>query len=283
MARTIQQIYDAIILEKETFSSLDGLSPSGDNYSTLLSNITSSSKVAFWRLFCYIHAVAIYIHEIYFDKHKQEIENIVATVPTGTPAWYKKKVFDFQYGDPLVFNSEIYQFTYQTIDNLKKIVTKCAIQDSPFGVVLIKVAKGPDGALLPLTTFETLALQSYINDIKFAGSRVSISSVDGDLLNINYDIYYDPLIPIDVLQNSIQTAVEYYLNNTLPFNGTLNLNKLTDAIQAVTGVIDSVVIEVLNTPFAGATIVVDREVLPASGWFKLQNPISSSCNFIALP
>lgn len=283
MARTIEQIYVEIINEKENFTSLDGLVPDNDSYSSLLSNINSNSKVAFWRLFIYIHSVAIYIHELFFDKHKVEIEALVASAPTGTPTWYQNKVLQFQYTDLLVYNTTIFQYVYPVIDPVKQIVTKCAVQDSPFGVVLIKVAKGAAGALTPLDLTEKAALESYVNDIKFAGTRISISSQDADLLSINYKIYYDPLTPLATIQSTLQTAVENYLNNTLPFNGKLNLNKLTDAMQAVPGVLDPVYVEVINTPFAGSSIMVDREILPAAGWFKLGAPLSTTCMFIPVP
>ena len=70
MARTIQQIYDAIITEKQNMTALNALQPSVDNAQTLLSDASSSSKVAAWRLLFWVVAAAIYLHEVIFDKHK---------------------------------------------------------------------------------------------------------------------------------------------------------------------------------------------------------------------
>lgn len=48
MARNIQQIYDSIIAEKNTFSTLSGLVPANDSYTSLLADINAASKVAIW-------------------------------------------------------------------------------------------------------------------------------------------------------------------------------------------------------------------------------------------
>ena len=91
MARTIKQIYDAMITEKETFSSLNTLVPNPDTAQTFLSDLTTSSKVAIWRLMFWVVAVAIWSHEQIFDQHKAELIEIGNNLITGTKRWYKEQ------------------------------------------------------------------------------------------------------------------------------------------------------------------------------------------------
>ncbi len=58
MARKILEIYDEIIEEKELQPSLTGLLPLGETSDNLLDDLTSGSKVAVWRLWAYLTAVA---------------------------------------------------------------------------------------------------------------------------------------------------------------------------------------------------------------------------------
>ena len=75
MARTILEILDDIITEKETHAELDNLQPKPDNSQTFLDDLTTTSKVAIWRLWAFTTAVAIFAHEKIFDSHKLEVEN----------------------------------------------------------------------------------------------------------------------------------------------------------------------------------------------------------------
>ncbi len=118
--------------EKELQPSLTGLLPLGETSDNLLDDLTSGSKVAVWRLWAYLTSVAIYIHELLWDNFKVVIEEIAAAAPAGTPRWYQKKMFEFQSGDSLVYVDN--QYVYDPIDETKRIVTRCAIEERPDGV-----------------------------------------------------------------------------------------------------------------------------------------------------
>jgi len=265
--RSIQEIYDLIILEKESMNSLSGLQPAQDNAQSLLSQLTSNSKVAIWRLWAYVTAVVIYSHEVLFDIFRKEVQEIADAAPSGTPKWYRKKCFEFQYGDDLEYLDDVYK--YAAIDDTKRITQFCAIEERPDGVVVVKVAKsGPE----PFVTAEKDAIRSYLQKIKFAGTRIAVVSTDGDVLTLNYTIYYDPIIPLATLQQSLELAMNEHLKN-LPFNGAFNLTKFTDTLQTVTGVVDPVYVDSSNTPDGGASTGFGVEVIPASGWFQFSgNP-----------
>ena len=70
MARTISEIYDEIIAEKELSTTLNaGLLPVGTTYDDLISELSAKSKVAVWRLWAYIVAVQSWVNEKLFDEH----------------------------------------------------------------------------------------------------------------------------------------------------------------------------------------------------------------------
>ncbi len=84
MARTVKEIYNEMVLEKQSMSTLNGLHPGIDNAQTLLTDLTTQSKVTIWRLLFFVTAVGIWIHEKLFDKHKEEIEIRANELITGT-------------------------------------------------------------------------------------------------------------------------------------------------------------------------------------------------------
>jgi len=268
MARTIQEIYDSIIVEKETKPTLAGLLPANDTAEDLLNELTSNSKVAIWRLWAFIMAVATHTHELLWDLFKAEILAIAAAAPAGTPAWYQKKCFEFQYGDQLQYIDN--QYVYDPIDTTKQIIKRAAIEERADGVVVVKVAKLSGTSPMPLTLAEKDAFTSYMKDIKFAGTRLAVISIPGDDLNLVWDIQYDPQIPLSQIQLSVSEAMDNYVAN-LPFNAAVNINKINDVLQDVVGVVDPVFVSAEATPQGGSATPFTVSYVPAAGWVVL-NP-----------
>lgn len=243
MARTIQEIYDEMITEKVTMVQLNTLEPNIDNAQTLLSDLTTSSKVAIWRLMFFTLAVGIWTLEKLFDEHKVWIEARAQELIVGTAIWYRTKALEYQHGDALVWSDPIYK--YATVNEAVQIV-KLASVNEVGGQVLIKVAKLASGEPAPLTVPELTAFQAYMQKIKFAGVNMSCISRDPDLLKIYYRVYVDPLLinsSGELISNTAIKPVEDAINNYckgLPFNGVFSVTELTDKIQAATGVINPV-------------------------------------------
>ena len=282
MARTIQQIYDSIIAEKQTLSSLNGLTPNPETYVNFLSQLASSSRVAIWRLFAYIIAVAIYTTEVLWDLFKKDIEEIAAQAEAGTVRWYQERVLDFQFGDVLIYADGKYQ--YAVLDDSLKVVKRCAVVERPDGVVFIKTAKLDSGGLpIPLDSPELTALTAYMQQIKFAGTFLSVNSFNADTLKLYYDIYYSAELDLTTVQTAVYAAVQSFIAN-LPFNGALNINKLTDALQALTGVKDPKFNSAAATYGALPYTAFDREYLSNAGYLEIDGafPLSSTFNFIAV-
>jgi len=238
MARKISEIYNAMIVEKETFSNLSTLLPTGqaNPMQSLLTDLTSTSKVAIWRLMFYVVSVGIWIHENLYD-------NIIAAAIPSTLPWWNKTVKAFQFGDSLTWDGN--KYVYVTIDPTAQIVTQCAIIISD-GTFYIKVATTVSGALTTLTGDQVSALQSYLDQVIPAGTDYTIVNESADLLQLAYTVYIDPLI-INVSDGSlvsdgaifpVQDAINNYIQylDQFDFNGIFYVAKLTDAIQAVIGV-----------------------------------------------
>lgn len=242
MARSIAEIYDEIVAEKQNMATLTALQPSIDDAQTLLNDLTTTSKVAIWRLWFWCVAFAIYTHESLFDTFSAQIETRSNEIIAGTPLWYQTESLAFQYGDSLTWNGS--QYVYSTINTANQIIKRCAVVDLGYQV-RFKVAKlDVNGLPIPLTLAEKNAFISYLNQIKFAGTPTAVVSNNGDDLKLNLDIQYNAQI-LDVngfelenpAVNPVLDAINSYIGN-LPFNGVYNVMALVDSIQKANGVID---------------------------------------------
>lgn len=248
MARSIATIYNEIINEKQQQTALGALLPAEEKFDSFLNDLTTNSRVALWRLWAYITAVAINVHEQLWDIFKIDLKKIIEGAIYGTPAWYEQQSLQFQLGDPLIIANN--QVTYENPDPDKRIIKKVALIEPPKRVegendadestrqdwmVILKVAKETNGALSPLETNELVAFKEYIRIIKPAGINLNVISLSADYLRIQCEIFYDPLREADEIKNSVKTAVENYLLR-LDFNGVVFIQKITDAIQQVDGI-----------------------------------------------
>ncbi|CAN5437426.1 hypothetical protein BH09BAC1_BH09BAC1_05070 [soil metagenome] len=238
MARTAAQVYDSMIVEKNNQPTLSGLQPAIDNEQTLLNDLSSPSKVAYWRLLLYVVAVAISVTETMWDVFKSNVEDIIAKFRPGTLRWYQEMGFGWQYGHQLVYQNGKYQ--YAVIDEAAKLVKRCSVTE-PNGVVRIKVATLAGSNLQPLTAPQLAALQAYFNKIKYPG-RLQCVSFSADLMKVGLTVKYDPLVDLPTLTLAVEAAINNYLIeiSVVDFDGRFNTNTLIDRIQKVTGVTDPV-------------------------------------------
>lgn len=279
MARTFAQIYNEIIAEKVNQSTLQDLAPNSESFDQLNSELSSGSRVGMWRLFALLITIAIWTHELLFDQHKLEIDEIIAKSPNGTPRWYQQQVFDWQFGDSLQYIDLKYQYT--TIDQAKQIAKLCAVQDRADGVLIIKVAKLDNAnEPIPLTTPEINALVGYIFKIRFAGTRYTVVSSDPDLMKVTGTVYYDPIFDPAVVQANVEIAIDNYLKN-LPFDGTFKINSLIDSVQTVEGVKDFTADTIEAKYGALSYAVVQRTYISNAGYLRVDGvfPLSSTITY----
>ncbi len=256
MARTIQEIFQEIITEKETFSSLDDLVPNPDSAQTFLDDLTSSSKVAIWRLQFWVMAVAIFIHESLFDTFKADVETRALEIIPATTIFYVLEALKFQLGDELIFTDGTFKFEDSTSAAAlaKKIITQASARDIN-QVVTLKIAKDDgSGGLEKLTPTEVTAFEAYLDNIKIAGTKTIVISDDPDLLKVAYTIQFDPLVMkedgtlIEDGTSPVQEAIDAYIEG-LPFDSIFRVQDLTDAIQLARGVVNAVA-DVVEAKFA---------------------------------
>lgn len=277
MARSIQEIFDAIVAEKEAQGTLSGLLPANTSHADLLADITSNSKVAIWRLWAHVVAVACFVEESLWDAFKVELEAIAASAPAGTTRWYRDRILEFQFGDQLEYISNRYRYAVE--DLTKRIVALCAVTERNDGLVLVKAAKLVNDVPTQLDAAEKTALEAYARLIKFAGVRLTVISEPADILRLVYDIHYDAQVPLATVQNDVAEAIDNHIEN-LPFDGILSITRLTDAIQAVSSVVDPFFISATGTEVGSTPESIVREYNSTAGYLTINDPVSTTFNWI---
>lgn len=281
MARTIAEIYDALIDEKENQASLNALVPNPDSAQTLLADLTSNSKVAIWRLWYFVVAVAIFVHEGIFDQFRLEVDARADELITGTARWYRDQALLFQNGDSLVYNETLKRFEYSPVVPANRIIERVAVIDTS-AQVRIKVAKlDGTGTPIPLTAPEKAAFESYLNQIKFAGTSTAVTSAVADDIKLDVFVQYNPQILAsdgsrldDPAIFPLVDAINGYIQN-IPFNGVLNVTGLVDAMQAADGIIDPVINSIQAKFGALPYSEIDKNYLADAGHLALDTGAST--------
>lgn len=230
--RTIDEIFTSIIAEKQKQEALSGL--------------TSTSKASVWRLIFYVVAYAIYIHEQIFGAHQQELEVLLRKEKAHGLLWYREKAKAFQYAFPLLVDSDQFDNTDKTDQQIEdsKIIKYAAIsEDDKESRLILKIATETNGKLSPITQAQYNGFKTYVNEYRDAGVKMTIINYLPDILKLKMTIFIDDKI-IDengnhkLLGNKpVEDAINQFMKE-LPFNGELILNSLIDKLQKVQGVVD---------------------------------------------
>lgn len=284
MARTVKEIYDAIITEKQNQTVLNGLQPNIDDSQNLLEDLTTTSKVANWRLSFWTFAVAIWVHETLWDSFKTEVETIKNEALPGTAGWLQAEAFSFQLDDTLVLIDN--KFQYAEIDEDAQIIKRCAIVEQA-NTVIVKVAKedssGNPEKLDDTAGSEIDQFTAYMKDYKrFAGVNMAVASYNADLLNIDYEIFYNPIVSQQNVIANVTAVIKTYLSE-LPFNGIIRLSSLEDAIQGAEGVVDFDRNDVQAKYESGAYQSIVRVYQPVAGYAKVDPAFPINTNFTWTP
>jgi hypothetical protein len=223
----------------------------------ILSQMTSPSTVAVFRLFTFVVAECINLAELAIDLLKVEIEEIASKAAPSTDAWVQNEVFKFQYSATSPQTVQLVDFvpSYAVVDESLQIITRCSVRTLPNRIVSVKVAKGTTpGALSGL---ELTSLEAYLGEISPAGVQYSVISAAADKLFLAADIYYDGQYA-GVISANVIAAINAFLA-ALDFDGMVRTSALADAIQAVTGVKDVVINDLAMR--ADATLFANKTYL----------------------
>lgn len=241
--RTLEEIQTSILLKKSETESLNALEVLTNSEKQTLGNVTSSSKVAIWRLWVFIQSFAIWLHEAIFEAHKAEINDLISLNKIHTARWYRQEALKFQLG--FVF-PETGVYNNEGVDEalvLQSQIIKQASVEEIAGRLKIKVAsEDSSGNLIPLTSTQLPAFAQYVKLYKDAGTLVEIISREPDEIRLSIDVYFDPLV-LDLngsrLDGTSETPVldqiQEFLYN-LEFNGEFLTDNFESYIRQLEGV-----------------------------------------------
>jgi hypothetical protein len=244
-----------------------------------LADLNSSSKVAVWRMWTYIVAVTVWALENLFDLHKNEVNTLINEKAPHSLRWYANKAKDFQYGSELVHEEDYYDNTGLSDDEIaeKKIIAFSAVVEQAKGLRL-KVARIVSDDLNALSIIQLASFEAYMNRIKDAGvNPLIIESLPADNLKLSLNIYYNPLVldntgaRLDGTDpNPVGKKIKDYLKN-LPFNGTMVLAYLVDALQQVDGVVIPHIVQAQARYGALPYTAFDVKYSPDAGYLRILN------------
>lgn len=258
MARSISEIYDLIV---ETRAQQPGLE-----------TLNSSSKVAVWRLWAYITAVAIATLEQLFDLFKLDVAQMLRRKSPGSLPWYRTTAMLFRPGSILTYDPEgrpIYPN-----DDQPTLIDQCSVIETNSGLV-IKVVKREGDNHTALTEDEMRGFVVYMQAVKYAGTPIRIISGPAVYLDIKMDVYYDPMVLRSSghpFNSDIEVAVDAVRNllRSLPFDGRLLRSQIVEALRAQEGITDAVIIEASTCYDNQAAKPLYNYHIPESGWFELR-------------
>ena len=270
MARTIQEIQTLILQAKAQEPALNELN--------------STSKVAIWRLWVYIIAVAIWGLEKLFDQHRSDIDKRLAELKPHTARWYRSKALAFQYGFDLLPDSDKFNnqgHTEEAIEASKIVKYSAVIESKNEGRLIVKIAGEQNDTLQPITDAQKQSFEAYLQEIKDAGVRLSVVNYQPDVLHLQMKIVYDPLVldsngqSIIHATKPVEELIKSYLKR-LPFNGELVLAHLIDALQQAEGVkIPHLVLaqskNITSSGEYGAFETIEISKIPTAGYFTIDN------------
>jgi hypothetical protein len=276
MARTVSEIKSEItgrFVSDETVLKLYDLDPDKTFDEQF-------SKVSIESILFYTVAYAVWLLEKLFDTHKTEISDTIDSLKPHSLRWYANAARRFQYGHDLPEDSDRYDNTGLSDQQVEssKIVSYAAALEVGTGIRL-RVARDAGDDLAPLTAGELVSFTGYMERIKDAGVRLSIASSEADTLRLQLKIFYNPLV-LEVYDGKlnridgaaadvVSATVKNYLKN-LPFNGTLALAYLVDALQSVEGIVIPHVVKATGQ-YAAVITEIETVYAPDAGYVRLSD------------
>lgn len=270
MARSIAEIKNGICAEfmgNESAAAIYRFKV-GDDFNVTFSTVSVES------ILFYTVAVCIWTLETLFDRFRSDVSTRIDEIIAHRPKWYRDKVLAFMKDKTLVPDKDYYDTSAMSESDIaaaKVVKHAVATENKDASILTIKVAGETNGTRAPLAKEVEAQLISYIQEIKDAGVRINLVNIAPDEFNLSCDIYYNPMLLPENVQNACIDAVKGYIEN-LPFNGMYTNMDLVDTLQKVDGV-KVVELRESSSKEAGVdtTEAIDAVKVPAAGYFVLKS------------
>lgn len=242
MSRTIKDIYNEAIQER--------------NKRLELKEFQSNSKVSIMNGITWAVAAVIHSFETLLDVFAIDISQVINQRVNGTPHYYVNALLQYQKGDELVVREDGLAFGYADVDETKRIISQVSYTESTDNInldskLILKVAGGTKGNLSALPSDELPPINSYINKLKFAGTRIEIISRDGDVLIPRVQVYYDGAVPEAEVYDSLEEKLNNYIM-AIPFDSSIYTSKIVESLRSAEHVTD---------------VYIDQTGIPEQGFF----------------
>lgn len=240
MSRSIKQIYEEAVKER--------------NKRLELSEFASDSKLSILNGITWTFAAVIYSFEMMLDVFAIDISTIINKRINGTPTFYINALLQYQKGDEPTVREDGLAFGYANIDPAKQIITQASYTESSSDVnldnkLILKVATGDKGNLHSIPIEDLVLINAYINRIKFAGTRIEVTSQEGDVLIPKVSVYYDGSVMETEVYDLIEEQLNDYMHN-IKFDSTIYVSDIIAAIRKAKHITD-VYVDTLATPTQG--------------------------------
>lgn len=265
-------------------SNLNELQPNIDSAQKLLTDVTTKSRVARWRLWVWCVAVGAYTLDVLFDLFKLDLEDLVMRNRFGQLPWYVYAAKRYQHGYSLAWKNNSYQ--YNVVDENARIIKRAAAEEND-EVINMKFAKLSGSLTIPLTLIEKNAFKAYMEKVKPAGIDINYITDNPDDLKLYISVLFDPMVLTssgESIANPGVFPVEDAVNNfigELTFNGTLELCFANDAIQKASGVISSYITNAQARYGANAFVTFAERYISNAGHLAIYSgaPLSSTITY----
>lgn len=248
------------------------------------------SKVSLESIIFYIVAASIWVLEVLFDKHTEEVRDTIDR-RAHTLRWYRDKAFAFQYGCDLREDIAEYDNSGLTEEQIEasKIITKCSCEsvEAVYPTIQVKACTANG----KMNNDQYSAFKSYMEELADAGVKLSIFAMDPDKLGLSLTIMYDPLLINergalynDGVEKIVEKYIEEYLSN-LDYNGDFYPNMLEKYLMNCVGVkvanVTSAWLKPENGSIQNITGLIKQT--PVSGAFTFDNSINPSLAITYIP
>nr|DAP98387.1 MAG TPA: secretion system protein [Bacteriophage sp.] len=242
MSRTLDTIYKEAVAER--------------NKRLELTEFSSDSKLSILNGITWVVAAVIYSFETILDVFAYDISETINKRINGTPDYYARALLQYQKGDELTVREDGLAFGYASVDESKRIITQVSYEESTDDVnldskLVLKVATGDKGNLSAIPADELVQIRTYLNRIKFAGTRIEVTSLPGDVLVPRLSVYWDGAVSEAEVYDNIEASLNEYMMN-IDFNAGIYVSKVMAAIRSAEHVTD---------------VWIDEEATPAQGVF----------------